>query len=283
MPAAPSRRPTILIVDDSPGVLQNLSYLLSPHLNVVLADSGPHALAALTPETSLVLTDVRMPGMSGLELTRQLRRRAPGLPVAFMTGIVEADLRAEAEALDVLDVLRKPLRPGVLFPALQGWLGQQVPALGSPAPARTPPAPGAQSDRAAPAERPAAPLPDAAGADSPRHHPPGQVPQQAQMFVAGLRVLPGVTAACAFDLQGVALTPTGALGAQVGAYVRFLLTAAQTLAPHLGSQAPLKAAQLEFQDRVLVVCPFPGGVAAVLVRDTPGASGVKAWMRGRLT
>lgn len=281
MPVIPSRRPTILIVDDSPGVLQNLNYLLSPHLNVVLADSGARALAALTPETSLVLTDVRMPGMSGVELTQQLRVRAPGLPVVFMTGIVEADLRAEAEALDVLDVLRKPLRPGVLFPALQGWLGQQVPASGPPA--RTAPAPGAQSDRAAPAERPAAPLPDAASADSRRHRPPGPVTQQAQMFVAGLRVLPGVTAACAFDLQGVALTPADALGAPVGAYVRFLLTAAQTLAPHLGSQAPLKAAQLEFQDRVLVVCPFPGGVAAVLVRDTPGASGVKAWMRGRLT
>ncbi|GAQ22511.1 hypothetical protein DEIGR_102538 [Deinococcus grandis] len=301
MTTAAARRPTILIVDDSPGVLHTLEYLLSPHLTVVTAESGAAALEALTPDTALVLTDVRMPGMSGVELARQLRRTHPALPVAFMTGIIEADLRAEAEALEVLDVLRKPLRPGVLFPALQGWLGRRdvLPAdapdtrppprpaapaaphpAGTPAPTPRPPASPAVPSPAAPT----APAPQGArgGAVVAAPPTPDRVRQQAQMFVAGLSVLPGVTAACAFDPQGEPLTTPDLLSAQVGTYLKFLLTAAQTLAPHLRTGLPLKAAQLEFQDRVLVVCPFEGGFAAVLVRDTPGASSVKAWMRSRM-
>lgn len=289
MTNAAARRPTILIVDDSPGVLHTLEYLLSPHLTVVTAESGAAALEALTPDTALVLTDVRMPGMSGVDLARQLRRTHPALPVAFMTGIIEADLRAEAEALEVLDVLRKPLRPGVLFPALQGWLGRRdvLPADASdtrppPRPAASPPL--AVTTAGTPSPAPAVQVTGGARGAAVVAAPPtpDRVRQQAQMFVAGLSVLPGVTAACAFDPQGEPLTAPDLLNAQVGTYLKFLLTAAQTLAPHLRTGLPLKAAQLEFQDRVLVVCPFDGGFAAVLVRDTPGASSVKAWMRSRM-
>lgn len=288
MTSAATRRPTILIVDDSPGVLQNLEYLLAPHLNVVTAESGAAALQAMTPDTALVLTDVRMPGMSGVDLARQLRVTHPAVPVAFMTGIIEADLRAEAQELDVLDVLRKPLRPGVLFPALQSWLGRRD-VLPADAPDVRPPQARPTTGHST-ASIPAAPVAarpgvtGAAGVATISAPPtPERVRQQAQMFVAGLSVLPGVTAACAFDPQGEPLTNPDLLNAQVGTYLKFLLTAAQTLAPHLRTTLPLKAAQLEFQDRVLVVCPFDGGFAAVLVRDTPGASSVKAWMRSRMT
>ena len=298
MTSAAPHRPTVLIVDDSPGVLQNLEYLLAPHLNVRLADSGAAALEALAPDTALLLTDVRMPGLDGVELTRQVRRTHPQLPVVFMTGIIEPELRAQADELDVLDVLRKPLRPGVLFPALQGWLGQRhpIPAIdpaSTPASAAAPlsrPSPGGAAPAAQRHTAPARPggSGTATAAPVPAARPPAaltpeRVRQQAQMFVAGLSVLPGVIAAGAFDPQGLPLTPAGPLGEQVGPYVRFLLTSAQTLAPHLHARVPLKASQLEFQDRVLVLCPFDGGVAAVLVRDTPGASSVKAWMRTRLT
>ncbi|MFC6802408.1 response regulator [Deinococcus caeni] len=158
------RRPSILIVDDSPGVRQTMEFLLAPHLPVRVADSGQAALAALTPDTALVLTDVRMPGMDGVELARRLRRTHPHLPVVFMTGVVEDDLRAEARELGVLDVLRKPLRPGVLFPALQEWLADSAPALGTPAvPAVAPRWP---PHRRTPFPHPPAPHP------APRHPPP---------------------------------------------------------------------------------------------------------------
>lgn len=293
MTAHTPRRPSILIVDDSPGVLQTMEFLLSPHLPVHVADSGQAALAALTPDTALVLTDVRMPGMDGVELARRLRRTHPHLPVVFMTGIVEDDLRAEARALGVLDVLRKPLRPGVLFPALQEWLADSAGPPGTPAvslaapPSTSPAAPMPASPRLAPAppetvppptRTPPTPEPDPDQSAARR----AQQAAQAQMFTAGLNVLPGVTATCAFDPAGVPLTPTP-LDAEVGAYVRFLGTAAQGVAHHLQAAAPVRAVQLEFQDRVLVVCPVPFGYVAVVVRDTPGASSVKSWMRARLS
>lgn len=277
------RRPSILIVDDSPGVLQTMEFLLSPHLPVRVADSGQAALAALTPDTALVLTDVRMPGMDGVELARTLRCTHPHLPVVFMTGIVEDDLRAEARELGVLDVLRKPLRPGVLFPALQEWLADSAATL--------PAAPPADTDTGPARPTPATPTPTVPPAPrTPDHESDPEQggarraaqTAQAQMFTAGLSVLPGVTASCAFDPAGVPLTPTP-LDAEVGAYVRFLATAAQGVAHHLQAAAPVRAVQLEFQDRVLVVCPVPFGYVAVVVRDTPGASSVKSWMRARLS
>lgn len=279
------RRPSILIVDDSPGVLQTMEFLLSPHLPVRVADSGQAALAALTPDTALVLTDVRMRGMDGVELARTLRRTHPHLPVVFMTGIVEDDLRAEARELGVLDVLRKPLRPGVLFPALQEWLADSAPPLGTPAvpPAAPPVAPAPPDTVPSPTRTPPSPTPPAPEPDPDQSAARrAQQAAQAQMFTAGLNVLPGVTAACAFDPAGVPLTPTP-LDAEVGAYVRFLGTAAQGVAHHLQAAAPVRAVQLEFQDRVLVVCPVPFGYVAVVVRDTPGASSVKSWMRARLS
>ncbi|MVN87003.1 response regulator [Deinococcus sp. HMF7620] len=312
MTAAAPHPPSILIVDDSPGLLHTMESMLRPHLPVTLADSGSAALERLTPDTALVLTDVRMPGMSGVELAQRLRRTHPDLPVVFMSGIVEDELRAQARALGVLDVLRKPLRAERLFPALQEWLAGQLilpdpkvkvapvpPPSPAPAPRLgpirvTPEAPQGQAAPvpAEPAAVPAPPEPEEAPASQPLAAPTStqrqeaasrlQAAEQAQAYIAGLSVLPGVSAAGAFDSSGAALSVTTEIGAEVGAYLRFLMTAAQTLTHHLAQPLPIKALQVEFQEQVLVVCPVPGGVVAALVRDTPSASGVKAWLRHRL-
>ncbi len=73
--SAPTPPRTILIVDDSSGVRLMLARLLAPHLSVRLADGASSALDALTPETALVLSDVRMPGESGLDLARMQTAR----------------------------------------------------------------------------------------------------------------------------------------------------------------------------------------------------------------
>ncbi|PTA67453.1 response regulator [Deinococcus arcticus] len=261
MTAAAARSPSILIVDDSPGLLQSMNALLRPHLPVTLVDSGRAALDSVTPDTALVLTDVRMPGMSGVELAEQLRRRHPRLPVVFMTGIVEEELRAQAHALGVLDVLRKPLRAEQLFPALKGWLGRDV-LLPEPAGA------------AAPAPPPVPAVDEAAERL--------KVAELASTLLAGLGVLPGVSAALVLDGRGAVLGTTTSVTGEITAYVRFLFNAAQTLAQHVAQSGPLRAVQVEFQEQALVLCPVPGGLAAILVRDTPTASAVKAWLRQRL-
>lgn len=79
---------SILIVDDNP----NMSQLLSEMLEVfdyesVLARDGDEALKKLDGhEFSLVITDMRMPNMSGLELLEQVKNRFPKMPVVLISG-----------------------------------------------------------------------------------------------------------------------------------------------------------------------------------------------------
>jgi CheY-like chemotaxis protein len=111
----------ILLVDDDPGVLEfvreSVTYL--GH-SAQAASNAAEALDILnaTPFDA-VLTDVEMPGMSGLELAHEIRRRWPSVPVILMTG--SSDPRASADptvllrkpfSLDALRVILAQILPG---------------------------------------------------------------------------------------------------------------------------------------------------------------------------
>ncbi|UQN05124.1 response regulator [Deinococcus sp. QL22] len=271
--SVPTPPRTILIVDDSSGVRLMLARLLAPHLSVRLADGASSALDALTPETALVLSDVRMPGESGLDLARMLREQRPDLPVVLMTGVVEDELRAQALELGVLDVLRKPITPGTLFPALRGWLGDGLEAVLS---ASVIEASVIEAETAHSAQ-----LHEGAGALAAA--PPPFDPEPNRALMTGLGALPGVAAVAQYDTEGVLQESWGAaLPSELGPSVRVLVMAARLGGPHIGTSNLPRAVQVEYADRVLVVAAVPTGFLAVLVRDTPGASTVKAWLRNRL-
>ena len=65
-----------------------------------------------------VITDVRMPGMSGLELTRLLVSRVPSLPVIMITAATEPDLKLRAAASTPICVLKKPFGTDALLNCL---------------------------------------------------------------------------------------------------------------------------------------------------------------------
>jgi DNA-binding NtrC family response regulator len=101
----------VLLVDDEPGVRATLAANLElSGLDVVTASSGAAAIELSTKEGpfDLVLSDVRMPGMSGAELVRRLRSVQPGVPVILMTGFAKEELLAEALADGAFTVLMKP-------------------------------------------------------------------------------------------------------------------------------------------------------------------------------
>ncbi len=101
----------LLIVDDDQCMTHTLSDILSmTGHKTVEANSGAQALElAGTQAFDCVLTDVRMPGMDGVELHRQLRRSEPGLPVVLMTAYAADEIIRNGLEEDVVGVFDKPL------------------------------------------------------------------------------------------------------------------------------------------------------------------------------
>ncbi len=92
--------PTVLVVDDSKVDQRLAGGLLEQRLDVqvVYADNGALALDALQklPRPDIVLTDMQMPEMDGLELVRQVRKQYPSVPVILMTAKGSEEVAAEA-------------------------------------------------------------------------------------------------------------------------------------------------------------------------------------------
>ena len=88
----------ILVVDDEESNLKVLERMLKKAgYSVLLASSGPEALDILRAEQpELVLTDLRMPGMDGLELLRAARTVAPSTEVVLMTAFGTVEIAVEA-------------------------------------------------------------------------------------------------------------------------------------------------------------------------------------------
>ena len=110
-PEPSTRRLRILIVDDEPLVRRVLSLVLNREHDVVVAETGQEALAMLEPgDIDVVLCDLMMPGMSGMEVYEQVRGRRPGFErrIVFVTG--GAFVPRLAEFLDSVDNL-KLLKP----------------------------------------------------------------------------------------------------------------------------------------------------------------------------
>jgi CheY-like chemotaxis protein len=100
----------VLLVDDEQLLRKLLGRALSgPDFEVVEASSGPAALELFASQHfDLVITDVQMPEMSGIELTRRLQQQAPGLPVVLISGAFELAAHQSPADVGAIAVLSKP-------------------------------------------------------------------------------------------------------------------------------------------------------------------------------
>ncbi|OAT79754.1 response regulator [Desulfotomaculum copahuensis] len=100
----------LLVVDDQAGVRRLLYEAFSDDgLQVAMASSGAEAVQKVSASrVSLVLLDMKMPGMNGLETLQELRKVDAGLPVVMMTAYGELDLMAEARKLGIRHYVTKP-------------------------------------------------------------------------------------------------------------------------------------------------------------------------------
>lgn len=104
--------PTILIVDDEPNYLIVLEDLLKDEgFEVFTANSGENALEICKEiDLDLILTDMQMPGMGGMELLAKIKRQTPQLPVIIMTAFGEVDKAVAAMQAGAFNFLTKPFK-----------------------------------------------------------------------------------------------------------------------------------------------------------------------------
>jgi FixJ family two-component response regulator len=113
--------PTVFVVDDDEGVRNSLRFLLkSVGLATDALASAGEFLAAYKPDQpGCLVLDVRMPGMSGLELQQQLNLRGAVIPVIFITGHGDIPMAVEAMQQGAFDFLQKPFRDQDLIDRIQ--------------------------------------------------------------------------------------------------------------------------------------------------------------------
>lgn len=106
----------VLVVDDDAMNLRRTTLILEKHYDVLLVKSGEEALDKLREESiDLVLLDIAMPGMSGIETFRAMKDNEMDVPVIFLTASGYEDDVMTAIRLGAANYLKKPFMPKILL------------------------------------------------------------------------------------------------------------------------------------------------------------------------
>jgi DNA-binding NtrC family response regulator len=121
-----SNEHVVLLVDDEPVNLMMLKHALQGKFNVRTASSGQEALGVLRGESvALLITDQRMPGMTGTELLRQSRQLCPDLICLLLTAEKDMDTLMSAIAESgAMRVINKPWNPEEIVSSIEAALDQ---------------------------------------------------------------------------------------------------------------------------------------------------------------
>ena len=110
---------TILTVDDSPSIRQMIKVALEPagHTVIEAGDGAQGLAAAQAKRPNIVITDLNMPVMNGLELIRALRKlpALTGLPIVFLTTESSENVKQEAKSAGATGWITKPFKPEQLL------------------------------------------------------------------------------------------------------------------------------------------------------------------------
>ena len=104
-------KPRILIVDDEARMQRIFEINLSPKYEVLTSGDGEEALKiAKTQNITLMVTDLKMPGMSGMTLLKEARKALPDLPIIIMTAYGTVETAVQAMKDGVVDYILKPIK-----------------------------------------------------------------------------------------------------------------------------------------------------------------------------
>jgi len=127
----PSENVVVHVIDDDEASRQSLEFLLQTADLEVRSYASAAIFLDLAPSlaSGCVITDVRMPGMSGIELLRRLKELSVDVPVIVITGHGDVPLAVEAMKVGAIDFLEKPFDDDVLLKSVRSALahhdGQQ--------------------------------------------------------------------------------------------------------------------------------------------------------------
>jgi two-component system response regulator FixJ len=123
----PSENGTVHVIDDDDALRESLTFLLrTARIDVQSYSSAAAFLEALpAAQLSCIITDVRMPELSGIDLLRRLRQLKIDVPVIVITGHGDIQLAVEAMKIGAVDFLEKPFDDEVLLASVQSALRQR--------------------------------------------------------------------------------------------------------------------------------------------------------------
>ncbi|MCD6518951.1 MAG: response regulator [Anaerolineae bacterium] len=113
-------KPKILVVDDDPGICETMmDILMLEGYHVQVASQGEEAIAKCREEKyDVILLDIRMPGLDGVETLKEIKRISPSVRVIMITGYEVGELAARAMEEGAEAVFRKPLDVATFLPVL---------------------------------------------------------------------------------------------------------------------------------------------------------------------
>jgi FixJ family two-component response regulator len=116
----------VLVVDDDPTIREAIKELLhSVSLESTAYSSAPAFLSGQLPDqTSCLITDVRLPGLGGLDLQAEMVKRHINIPIIFVTGYGDVEMSVRAMKAGAFGFLTKPFRAEDLLDAVRGALDE---------------------------------------------------------------------------------------------------------------------------------------------------------------
>jgi DNA-binding NtrC family response regulator len=102
----------IIICDDEEGIRESLKLILGDHYDLILTDSGEQCLQCLEKDKTigLVLLDIKMPKVNGLEILKAIKDKRPNLNVVIVTGYKSVETASEASSLGAAGYIVKPFK-----------------------------------------------------------------------------------------------------------------------------------------------------------------------------
>ena len=123
--ASRDMRPKLLLVDDEPVNLQVLKQILQQDYRLLFARDGEKALSlAYSEQPQLILLDIMMPGITGLETCQRLKQNAntQHIPIIFVTALAETRDETEGFKMGCVDYITKPVSPPIVLARVKAQL-----------------------------------------------------------------------------------------------------------------------------------------------------------------